>query len=156
MVNVDHGYVAHWDRWQWMEGAIEAIALAKRAGYWVFVVTNQGGIGLGLYTMDDVDRLHRQMQDTLAAQGAPIDDLRYCPHHPDAIDEDLRRACFSRKPHPGMILQLMECWPVDTDRSLMIGDKLTDMEAAKAAKIAGRRFSGGNLADFLRPLLIRA
>ena len=80
------------------------------------------------------------------AQGAHIDAFYYCPHHPDFGDGEYRQNCACRKPNPGMMLQAMNEWPVDLSRSFMIGDKDTDMQAAKAAGIPTRRlFLSGSI-----------
>ena len=152
-MNVDHGWVGTCDRFQWVHGAKEAICAATMRGWHVFVVTNQSGVARGLYDEAAVQSLHAWMLDEVMRAGGTIDDVRYCPHHPDAAVPKYRKACACRKPAPGMMLDLLRAWEVDPGRSLLIGDQSTDLEAAAAAGIAGRRFHGGNLEQFLRPLL---
>jgi D-glycero-D-manno-heptose 1,7-bisphosphate phosphatase len=150
VLNVDHGYVAKREDFQWIEGAQAAVKALNDAGYYVFVVTNQSGIARGLYTEEEMHALHDFMTDELAEAGAHIDDLRYCPFHPEGEIERYRRASDWRKPGPGMILDLLAQWPVDAGRSVLIGDKERDMEAARAAGIRGLLFAGGNLETFVR------
>jgi D,D-heptose 1,7-bisphosphate phosphatase len=152
-VNIDHGWVGSRERFEWIAGAREAVAMAARAGYHVFVVTNQAGIARGLYTEGDVGVLHRWMCDEIRAAGGTIDDIRIAPHHPDHGPPAPPGMVDWRKPGAGMIRDLAARWGVDMAGSLMIGDRDTDMQAAAAAGIPGHLFPGGNLADFLRPLL---
>lgn len=150
VLNHDHGHVGSIDRFDWIDGAREAVVLANRAGWYVFVVTNQAGIGKGLYSHDDYAAVMDHIRAGLAELGAWIDDVRYCPDHPEATVEAHRRVTDWRKPGPGMLRDLMRCWPIDAQRSLMIGDRETDRLAASAAGVASALFEGGRLDDFLR------
>ncbi len=150
VLNVDHGHVGSIDRFEWMPGAREAIARVNRTGRYAFIVTNQAGIGKGKYTEADYRAVRAHMASELARAGAHIDDERFCPDHPDAVIAAHRRTSDWRKPGPGMLRDLMRRWPIDPGRSFMIGDKPSDMEAAKAAGIARHLFTGGNLDVFIR------
>jgi D-glycero-D-manno-heptose 1,7-bisphosphate phosphatase len=153
VINIDDGYVGTRERFRFMPGAAGAIRRLNEAGYFVFVASNQSGIARGLYSEDDLVDLHRWMVKELAAQGARIDDARYCPFHPDskiagyAWDSDLR------KPRPGMLLDLIANWPVEREGSILIGDKESDMEAARRAGVKGYLFEGGDLEEFVRGIL---
>ena len=153
VLNLDHGYVGSRDRFTWTDGALEAVCTATDAGWHVFIVTNQSGVARGYYDEAAVNALHTWMCGQIIAAGGTIDDIRYCPHHPDASVPAYRRASDWRKPAPGMINDLIRAWELDRTRAFLIGDQPTDLEAAAAAGIAGHHFPGGNLADFLRPLL---
>lgn len=153
VLNRDHGHVGTPDRFEWVEGAREAVAAVNDRGWYAFVVTNQAGIGKGLYSVDDYRRLMRFVREDLAAAGARIDDQRFCPFHPEATVEEFRRVSDWRKPGPGMLLDLMKYWPIDRENSLMIGDNETDMQAAAAAGITGHLFTGGRLDRFLEAIL---
>lgn len=153
VLNIDHGYVGSPDRFEWVDGALDAIRYASEAGWHVFIVTNQSGVARGLYTEDAV----RDLLDWIAAQaraaGGTIDDVRFCPFHPEAVLDAYRQIHPWRKPMPGMLLDLIRAWDLDPERAVMVGDQATDMAAAAAAGVAGHLFRGGNLFDFLRPIL---
>jgi D-glycero-D-manno-heptose 1,7-bisphosphate phosphatase len=151
----DTGYLHRPDQVAWMPGAFDAIRELNAQGHLVFVVTNQSGVARGLYTEADIHTLHAWMSGELAAHGAHIDAFAYCPHHPQATLASYRRDCDCRKPRPGMIEALLSDWPVDRSRSLLIGDRDTDIAAARAAGLPGYRFPGGNLLEFMRSVLPR-
>jgi D-glycero-D-manno-heptose 1,7-bisphosphate phosphatase len=150
VLNEDPGYVHRWEDFRWIPGAREAVAAFNAAGWWVFVVTNQSGVGRGYYTEADVIALHDQMSRSLAEVGGRIDAYYYCPQHPDAADETYRHPDPpDRKPNPGMLLKAMADWPVDVARSIMVGDKPGDVEAGQRAGVRGLKFEGGDLLAFL-------
>jgi D-glycero-D-manno-heptose 1,7-bisphosphate phosphatase len=157
VLNEDVGYLFRFEDLRWIAGAFDAIALANRSGYLVFVITNQSGVARGYFDEAAVEALHRAMRDEARLAGARIDDFRYCPYHLDGTVAAYRRDSNWRKPRPGMILDLMAHWPVDAAHSLVVGDKASDIAAAASAGLPGHLFPGGNLAEFLAPRLpIRA
>ena len=83
------------------------------------------------------------MSREMRRHGAHFDDIRICPHLPDGIVAAYRRACHCRKPAPGMLLDIMQHWPIERTRSVMIGDKESDLEAARAAGVSGTLYQGG-------------
>jgi len=150
VLNDDRGFVHRWEDFHWIPGAREAIAAFNRAGWLVFVVTNQSGIGRGYYTEEAMHALHARMIEDLAESGGRIDAVYYCPQHPEAAVETYRHPDPpDRKPNPGMILRALAEWPVDRERSVMVGDKPADLEAALRAGVRGLLFPGGDLAKFL-------
>lgn len=155
VLNHDTGYTFEAVKLQWIEGAREAVKAVNDAGYFAFVVTNQSGVARGFYEERHVEALHRWMADEMAAIGAHIDAFEYCPDHPDGTVERYRRANSRRKPGPGMITDLLGRFPVNADASILIGDKPSDLEAARAAGLQGHLFPGGNLETFVRTHLPR-
>jgi D-glycero-D-manno-heptose 1,7-bisphosphate phosphatase len=142
VLNQDGGYVVRPADFHWMPGAVAAVRMVNRSGLLAFVVTNQSGVARGYYTEADVRALHDWMRQQLAAAGAHIDDLRYCPHHPEAALPEYRRACDCRKPAAGMLLDLIAAWNVDPGGSVMIGDKDIDAVAAQAAGMDSVLYDG--------------
>ena len=155
VLNEDTGFVYRPHDLVWTEGAAEAVALCNKAGYLVFVVTNQSGIARGYYTEAAMHDLHAYMRAELAAKGGRIDDIRHCPHLEQGIVPEYTRACDCRKPHPGMLLDLIAAWNVDAANSFLIGDSERDLEAARRAGVEGILFAGGSLADFVHRQLAR-
>lgn len=147
VLNHDDGYTHDPHGFRWIDGAREAIRRVNDAGWFAFVVTNQAGVARGYYDEAAVEALHRWMNADLRTIGAHIDAFRYCPHHPDGTVAGYAKACDWRKPGPGMLTDLLGKWPVDARRSFLIGDKASDLEAARRAGIHGCLYTGGDLAE---------
>lgn len=155
VLNHDSGYAHRPEHIAWIDGAMAAVKAVNDAGLLAFVATNQSGVARGLYAEADVRALHRWMNLQLQAAGAHIDAFAWSPYHPEGTVEPYRRASDCRKPGPGMLLELMAAYRVDRARTLMVGDNDSDMQAAKAAGVAGLLFAGGDLHAALAPAIAR-
>jgi len=109
-----------------LPGVPQAIAALNEAGFLVFVVTNQGGVGLGYMTPKELDEIHQRLADEVAKAGGHFTEIMACTHKP-------RAGCACRKPKPGMLLTLAEKYDVDLRRSFMVGDRDMDIAAGQAA-----------------------
>lgn len=123
---VEGEYITRWEDFHILPGVAESVALLKRAGFRVIVITNQRCVAKQQITEAALQEMHRRMSDVLTGQGAAIDAVYYCPH-------DLEAACECRKPEPGMILQASRDWSIDLKSSWMIGDSPSDIEAGRRA-----------------------
>ena len=156
VLNEDIDYAYRPDQIVWVEGAMAAVKAVNDAGLFAFVATNQSGVARGYYGEADVAALHEWMNQELAKAGGHIDAFAVCPFHPQATIEAYRQAApRCRKPAPGMILDLLAAHPVDPQRTVMIGDKQSDLQAALAAGVKGVLFEGGSVLETLQPALER-
>ncbi|MCI8490143.1 MAG: HAD-IIIA family hydrolase [Lachnospiraceae bacterium] len=131
------GFLRRTDDLELMEGAAEAVKKINRSGYLAIVVTNQPVIARGEVTVDELETIHQKLETLLGAEGAYLDAVYYCPHHPDKGFEgevtELKLKCNCRKPEPGMLLQAAEDYNIDLNESWMIGDDDNDILAGKTA-----------------------
>jgi len=123
-------YVKSWREVRFLPGAFAAIRQLPALGYVVVIVTNQSAIGRGLLTLADAVQINRQIVAEIEAHGGRVDACYLCPHHPAAH-------CDCRKPAPGMLLRARDDLQLDLTRSHLVGDALTDIEAAEAAQVPG-------------------
>ncbi|MBA5808499.1 D-glycero-beta-D-manno-heptose 1,7-bisphosphate 7-phosphatase [Morganella morganii] len=134
-INADTGYLHEIDDFQFIENAIEAMQAIKQMGYALIIVTNQSGIARGMFTEDQFMHLTEWMDWSLADRGVDLDGIYYCPHHPEGTVEEFRQVCNCRKPAPGMLLDAQKHLKIDMGNSYMVGDKLDDMLAGRAAEV---------------------
>ncbi len=131
-INVEKDYLYRSEEFEFIPGVPEAIRMLNRAGWLVIVVSNQSGVARGYYTEEDVHLLHRHIAVLLAEADARVDAWQYCPHHPSGRGS-YALPCRCRKPLPGMLLEAAGRFDIDLEQSVMIGDKLVDVQAGKAA-----------------------
>lgn len=137
VINRHIGFLRHIDDFELIEGVSDAIKQINQSGYLAIVVTNQPVIARGEVTWDELHEIHMKMETLLGKDGAYIDDLYFCPHHPDKGFEGERPEykfdCDCRKPKPGLLLQAATDFNIDLSQSYMIGDSTSDIEAGKNA-----------------------
>ncbi|EKY3199174.1 D-glycero-beta-D-manno-heptose 1,7-bisphosphate 7-phosphatase [Cronobacter turicensis] len=134
-INIDHGYVSEIDRFEFIDGVIDAMRELKAMGFALVLVTNQSGIARGKFTEAQFEQLTEWMDWSLADRDVDFDGIYYCPHHPEAAVEEFRQNCDCRKPQPGMLLSARDFLHIDMGASYMVGDKLEDMQAGAAAGV---------------------
>ena len=122
----DGKYIIRWEEMFFLPGVAEAIRLLNTSGFLVIVVTNQRCVAKGLITIEDLILLHQKMRGELAAVGAMIDRVYFCPH-------DMEPPCSCRKPAPGMLLEAARDRDITLYESWMIGDSTSDIEAGRSA-----------------------
>ena len=136
VINVDHGYVSTWERFEFLPGVPDALRALQDAGYLLIVVSNQSGIGRGYYCEADVESLNQVIAQHLGSTvGVTLSGFYHCPHHPTEAEGEFRRQCDCRKPAPGMIRQAVLDHGIDLKTSLLVGDKDSDIEAGRAAGV---------------------
>ena len=136
-INEDIGYVSSPDDLIIYPYAARAIRLINDAGLKVIIITNQSGVARRLYDEAVLAQIHERLIQELASDGARIDAIYYCPHHPRIGDAEYRRACQCRKPGPGMLHQAAREHDIDLSRSYVVGDKASDMNLATNAGARG-------------------
>lgn len=154
VINEDSGYTHKVEDLKLVCGASEVIRRFNDCGYYVFVVTNQSGVARGFYELSDVEVFNNKIQEMLALYGAHVDKFYVSPYHPDGSVVNYSIEHYDRKPNPGMIIRAMAEWPVISERSFLIGDKESDIEAARRAGIKGYLFNEPDLRMFVDKQII--
>lgn len=122
----DVSYLSSFDQIELLPGIFDLCLSLQQAGYLLFVVTNQSGIGRGFFTHEFVNQTHVKLSQVFVEQGIAFEHFYYCPHHPD-------QNCLCRKPSPGMLLQAAQEYGLDLSCSLMFGDRQSDWTAGEKA-----------------------
>ena len=136
-INKYKGFLRNIDDFELLPTVSEAIKLINKSGYLAVVVTNQPVIARGEVTYDELNEIHNKMETLLGADGAYLDGIYFCPHHPDSGFEgeikELKFDCDCRKPKPGMLLKAAEDFNIDLTKSWIIGDGDNDKAAGESA-----------------------
>ena len=123
-------YVKSIEEFQIIDNIPKVIKILKEKGFVVIVITNQSAINRGLVTIETLNKIHNYFQKFLKENNTCIDDFYFCPHRPD-------ENCQCRKPNPGMLIKAVQDHDIDMNQSFMIGDSLTDVQAAQKAGCKG-------------------
>ena len=135
VINVDHGYVYRKEDVTFVEGIFELCQAARDRGMAIVVITNQAGIGRGLYSEDEFRALSAWMAEEFSQRGVSIERIYHCPDHPEHGIGAYRRDSFDRKPNPGMILSAQRDLDLALATSVLVGDKASDIEAGLNAGV---------------------
>jgi D-glycero-D-manno-heptose 1,7-bisphosphate phosphatase len=135
VINIDHGYVGFRDKFEFMPGVFPFLRAAQDMGYRLAILTNQAGVARGYYTVSDYENLTNWVVTEFATQGIYIDLVLACFEHSEGTVLKYRRESFWRKPNPGMVLEAIQRLELDPAISIFLGDKMSDMEAARAGGI---------------------
>jgi D-glycero-D-manno-heptose 1,7-bisphosphate phosphatase len=129
-ISEEVGYINHIDRFKPLPRVAEAIRLINENSLLAVVVTNQAGVARGYFPESLINEVHEKLKDYLKREGAHLDGVYYCPHHPEVGPPEYRVSCNCRKPKTGMIENAAKDLNIDVKRSYMVGDKISDIEFA--------------------------
>jgi D-glycero-D-manno-heptose 1,7-bisphosphate phosphatase len=135
VIHREIGYLHQPEQVEFIPGIFELCRRAREKGYRIVIVTNQAGIGRGLYSEENFHALMRWMMERFAAEHAPLDGYYFCPHHPVHGVGGYQVDCPDRKPRPGMILRAAREHAIDLSQSILVGDRCSDLFAGAAAGI---------------------
>ena len=144
VINIDYGHVYKKEKFDFIENIFELVAYAKDIGHLVIVVTNQAGIAKGLYTEKDFCSLMSWVSNQFELNNGKIDKTYFCPYHVNGIIKEYIKDSIYRKPQPGMILEACKEFNIDPNRSIIVGDKKSDIEAGISSNIAKSIYFGSD------------
>ena len=127
-LNEEIGYLNHPRHLQLYPFAGEAVRLVNRANLLAIVVTNQSGVGQGLFEESLLEKVHRRLSREIRVAGGRLDAIFYCPHHPQAALKNYRLNCHCRKPSPGMLERAAAQFGIELEKSFVVGDRLLDIQ----------------------------
>jgi len=136
-INEQMGYINHMSRFLVLPRVPEAVRLLNQNHILAIVVSNQSGVARGYHPIDLVHQVHDHLQKTLKKEGAFMDGIYFCPHHPRGCIPEYAKACSCRKPETGLIDQARESFDIDLANSYVVGDRYSDMEMAHRAGMRG-------------------
>ena len=135
VINKDNGYISSWTDFHLINGVIDALSDLSTLKIHIFIITNQSGVARGLFSEDQLLDLHDRMIEFFLGKDINITSVEYCPHHPEGIINKYKKICDCRKPKPGMILKLRDKYNLDLQKSILVGDKESDIQAGISSGI---------------------
>ena len=129
VINKEVSYLSNPNDFEFIEGSIEALKILKQKGFLIIIITNQAGIARGFFTEETLEAIHSKMIRILKQNNIELDDIYYCPHHPE-----FNGPCDCRKPNTGMLLKAQLEYNIDLTNSYIVGDTLNDIQTGKAAR----------------------
>ena len=135
VINHDYGHVHTWDKFDFIDGSLDALYALSKLKIKIIIVTNQGGIAKGYYTESLLQKLHKKLDNFFIAKNIVVQDYFYCPHHVDGIITKYKICCNCRKPKSGMFIKARDKYKLDLSECIMVGDKISDIIAAQSAGI---------------------
>jgi len=136
-INEQRGYINHLSRFELLPGVIDAVKLLNKNNFFAIIVTNQSGVAFGYYPVSLVHQVHQLMTKSLERQGATIDGIFYCPHHPKGTVPEFTADCDCRKPKTGLVNQALKTFDIDMSNSYVVGDRYVDIELAIRLNLTG-------------------
>ena len=134
-INYDYGYVHLFSNFKFRPHVIKGLKYLTKRKYLIFIVTNQAGLAKGKFKLSDLLSLHTKLKTFLKRKNIIINDIEYCPYHPDGIVKRYKKRSAYRKPGNKMIIKIHKKWNIDIKKSFMIGDKKTDKLAARKSNL---------------------
>ena len=136
-INEQRGYINHLSRFELLPGVTDAVKLLNKNNFFAIIVTNQSGVARGYYPVSLVHQVNELMTKSLEREGATIDGIFFCPHHPRGIVPEFTADCDCRKPKTGLVHQALKVLDIDMSNSYVVGDRYVDIELAIRLNLKG-------------------
>ena len=134
-INYNYGYVHKFSKFKFKKNVIKGLKYLTKKKYYIFIVTNQAGIAKGKFKLSDLTKLHSKLKNYLKEKRIIINDIEYCPYHPNGIIKKYKKKTNYRKPGNLMIKKILKKWNVNVKKSFMLGDQKSDELAAKKSNL---------------------
>ena len=135
-MNEDNGYVFKYYNFLWKKGVLRFLKYLSKKNFYLFIVTNQSGIGRGFFSINSFIALHKKIKSFLSKKNIYFHDVKFCPHHPRFGLKKFKKRCSCRKPGNKMLKDIIFDWNLDEKKIVMVGDKISDELAANKTKVA--------------------